>query len=42
MTDNEFLGFLKELIQRADNEEGYLPCLKEDVDKLIEDYEEEN
>ncbi len=42
MTDDEFLGFLRELIDRANREEGYLEYLKEDVVKLIGDYEEEN
>ncbi|GAG64902.1 unnamed protein product, partial [marine sediment metagenome] len=40
-TDNEFYGSLRELLHRANTEEGYLEYLKEDVDKLIKDYEEE-
>ena len=40
MSNEEFLCALRDLIQRAENEEGYLEYLKDDVKELLEKEEE--
>ena len=41
MTDLEFLAELRELVERAENDEGFLGHLVNAVEELIADYDEE-
>ena len=39
MTNLEFLEKLQELMDRAEEDMGYLECIVDDVEELIEEYD---
>ena len=41
MSDGDFLILLKDLVERAERDKGYLLSLVEDVEELIYEYDEE-